>query len=497
MKKLILFIMAGVSMLSMSSLASASVCDSGFTPSFNISSANGTASGTANFLGNGTYSLNYNINGTDYSGTFSLTCPIVSASQASLSVSSFSVPSNQIGYKLFSLTYNGSVPINLVISSTNSFLLSPTTSSFVVEPNSVNPVPFVYNTTALLGTADVNITVNGTVYPVSITAFDSVAPSFKSITIQDNSVAGVDVPITVQVDDNINVTNVTYQVNSEDILPLTFQSGDTWTSNVKIFEIGDQSVTIKAMDSSNNTISVSRRVSITQTGGIDYFTYEPIQLAAGYTYRAKIFTSANQIPVNITLVNLNVNPNNTGFVISADGQTFPLSTLEPNATVNIKNFKGDLFLSMQYDNITVYTGGVKIDVPDWVGDSKTVPFAGQVGTLTILAEQNVTIGSKTLSCKFQNTGFIDTSKYLCSYEVGPLDLKNLFVLETQNEADSNRAAANSQANVFQIQLSITQEQLYVTIGIAGAMGAFLFFLWLFKLSGRRVRVGLGGGGNPK
>lgn len=366
------------------------------------------------------------------------------------SIANITVNTSSKGYMFVNLTNSGNTMLNISISSTSpenlQFLHNTNLTTF---PGFNYSVPLLYSFPNDLGVRNINITLKGDQILKIIASYINVSDTEipKLVDIKYNSFARTTKPFTLNITttDNVNVSYAYIRFDRDLAFNLTQNTGGSYNTVLTLFNTTYTNFSLVIIDTSNNNYTQILPITVDRLGGTKYFDYNPVEILHDFKYQKVVFTTENEIPLNLSLLNFNIDPANASYTISITGDTVSEREVKPGTLVSLDRVNGSLYMNLISPNISEFKGEMIIFPPDYVADNHTIKITGRVGDFNIIESKNIIIGLKKKECSLDFRGDLYNSSYICK-EVYPVafDFNEITIEMTQREYNEVRARANAE-----------------------------------------------------
>lgn len=431
----------------------------------------------------GTYKTFFTVTGTNITKVYTqdVTVPAVSSFTMN-STQNVTVEQSGKGYVFIPIVNTGNVIVDLNVTS-NSSKLVPT--NIKAYPGIVSQVPIFYDLSAFIGQYVAEVDINGGKTLVKFDVSDTKQPDMRSITFNDEATSLEEVLFTIDAVDNVGIDKVWMTFAGQTVFFTKVENVYTTTHVFKL--LGDLPIEFAANDTSGNTLKVSKLLVLRRDVNVQFFDYTPLSLARGFKLSKTILNTPVPIPVNITMTNVST-PENSTFVLFVEGAPFGNAELLEGETIALNDVTGEMKLVFGGDFEGQYSANMLFEVPAYAADNKNIIFRTEVRNATILEDATYSFGDKTLKCQLNNTGFIETSEFVC-LTTYPADVPLLKppIPVTQEEYDGIVAKEEEKRKNVESELKRSNGLNLVLAVILGILAIVAVVIYIMKFTGIKLR----------
>jgi len=340
------------------------------------------------------------------------------------------------GYIYIIVKNTGNVEIELITAIASSYLTAP---NLTICSASATKLPVFYEIPAdVVGDFNFNITINDKTLPVYLTITDNLPPKITEVELQRTIKAGINYPIKVKAEDNINISTVWVDFLGD--VKILNKQGDGYVGELETKSTGNYSFSVYANDTSGNKKGKVVYIDVDKRGGYEIFDYEVYSIINSTAFEQTIF-EGESTPLNATLIKFNYSDNEGNEITNAtlyqvylvkDNEKFILGK-EPLVFPSV----GTLKLGFIGHEFGYFNGELRIDIPAWIGEGKTIKFAGKVSQIKVPVYYEDIIGDKKFVCKVNFNTTLENSTFDCvvSYPIDT-DIEKIGILLTKREYDA-------------------------------------------------------------
>jgi len=437
------------------------------------------------YFNSGTYDSYIFIEGENQTEIIDVNLKVLDDTNYTISNESISLNVSSGDTRIFftAIENHGNTILILNINNNCSFL--DTLNSIRIYPSFSVEVPVLLNIdNDMIGNYTCNVTYGDKTQTWNVDVKDDISPKIVNIFYPKEVNANDVIVVQAEVYDNVNISSVDVE-----ILNKTYNSEITdnlYKSSFRIKEIGNITGKVKATDVFNNTSEKNITIEILPRDNIKLRDFKFLQILQNSTISEKIFEIDNLIDLNVTLEEFSFQ-SDTGE--SADYELYVESNnerndLKVNETLEIENTK-EIYLCFNGKTKGYYSGKIKIDVPEWVGESVYVNFSGKVGDLTIPENYEGMIGDRKIVCEANMVNnSISESSYRC-YVDYPIDTKldNLGIFYTKEMIENYKNSINQTVEAKEMEIKIIRRERNIFLGILIAILIISIIYYIFEKQG--------------
>ena len=394
-----------------------------------------------------------------------------------------SVNTSSKGFVFLNLSNTGNSILNISISSTSPTLKFLQSSNITTFPGFNYTIPIFYDFPADLGIQKINITIRADDLTKIVQAYVNVSDNEppKLIDIKYDTSVKTLKPFQIKVisSDNINVSLISIEFDKNNSFNLTLVDTNTYAKNISLINFSYTNFSLVIVDTSGNNYTQIFPIAINKLEGVKYFNYNPVELLYNFEYVKTIFSTENEIPLNISLLGFKMTPLNATYTISISGDSFSKRDVKTGETIVLDKVSGNVNLFFVSPNQSKFEGDMIIIPPEYVATNKTVKITGKVGMFNVIDSKNVTIGSLQKNCGLSFRGDVSNSSYTCCEEYpATYDFTDLSICTTERDYNEIKRASNAERDLALKQYSSANfwRWLFFFIALFGFIFGVLIYL---------------------